>query len=111
MVLKEPALLDAAAELKSGEFSSELLGKVYQQLQTRHLSGLEVSLSVLADLTDEEMSHIAGIVQRRQGPVNEQALADCVRTIRAEHQRSCVSSEADLMALRDQLKQRKGVNR
>ena len=61
------------------------------------------------DLTGEEMSHLVGITQRHQGPVNEGALADCIRTILAEHQASAVATEDDLMALRNQFKERKGM--
>jgi hypothetical protein len=55
------------------------------------------------------MSHIAGILQRQQGPVSEQALLDCVRTIRAEHQSSNVETSDDLLALRERMKERKGI--
>ena len=109
MVLREPALLDQTKGLTAQQFSSQLLGKVYDQLSTRHAQGLEVSLAVLSDFSAEEMSHIAGILQRQQGPVNEQALSDCVRTIQAEHQQASVSSDEDILALRDKLKQRKGI--
>ena len=109
MVLKEPALLEQAKDLKPEAFSSDLLGRVYAQLSSRHAQGLEVSLAVLEDCDAEEMSHVAGIIQRQQGPVNETALADCVRIIRGEHQRSGVSTENDLLALRNQLKERKGI--
>ncbi|MBO5953388.1 MAG: DNA primase [Oscillospiraceae bacterium] len=109
MVLKEPALLDQAKELKPAAFSSALLGKVYGQLKQRHEQGLEVSLAVLEDCTAEEISHVTGVLQRQQGPVNEAALADCIRTIRAEHQLAGVSTEDDLLALRNQLKERKGI--
>ena len=109
LVVKAPALLDQAKGLKAAEFSSPLLGKVYGQLRKRHEEGLEVSLGVLADLTPEEMSHVAGILQRQQGPVNEQALADCIRTIHNEHQIASVSTEDDLMRFRDKMKERKGV--
>ena len=109
MVLREPALLEQAKELKPAAFSSALLGRVYDQLSKRHDQGLDVSLAVLEDCSAEEMSHIAGIVQRQQGPVNDAALADCIRIIRSEHQRSGVSTEDDLLALRNQLKERKGI--
>ena len=109
MVLREPALLEQAKELKPTAFSSALLGRVYDQLSKRHDQGLDVSLAVLEDCSAEEMSHIAGIVQRQQGPVNDAALADCIRIIRSEHQRSGVSTEDDLLALRNQLKERKGI--
>ena len=109
MVLKEPALMAQIKGLRAEEFSCPLLGKVYGQLQSRYGSGLEVSLAVLEDLTHEEMSHVAGLAQRQQGPVNEAALQDCVKTIRAEHQASGISSADDLLALRNKLKESKGT--
>ena len=109
MILKEPALLDATAGLKAGEFSSPLLAKAYEQLLSRHKDGLEVSVAVLAEFNSEEMSHLAGLTQRHTGPVNENALRDCIRTIRAEHQASNVSSDDDLLALRNKLKESKGM--
>jgi DNA primase len=109
MVLKVPALLDQTDKLQKQQFSSPLLGRVYEQLQQRHRQGLEVSVGVLADLTAEEMSHVASIVHRQQGPVNENALNDCVRTILAEHQVSSVTSKDDLLAFQKKLKESKGV--
>ena len=108
-ILRQSALLDETRDLSAEEFSSPLLGKVYRQLQARHEQGLDVSLGVLADLSAEEMSHVTHIYQRQQGPVNEMALRDCVRTIKAEHRAANVSSEDDLMALRERMKERKGI--
>ena len=68
-----------------------------------------MALAVLEDLDQEEMSHMVGVLQRQQGPVNEQAFADCVATICAEHQAASVNSEDDLLALRSRLKERKGI--
>ncbi len=109
MVLKEPALLDQTKDLEGTSFSSPLLGKVYTQLKHRHQQGLEISLAVLEDLDQEEMSHVAGIAQRQQGPVNEQAMKDCVGIICAEHQAAGVTTEDDLLRLRNQFKERKGI--
>ena len=109
LCLRESALLDQTADLKPEMFSSELLSRVYGQLAERHREGLEVSLAGLTDFTAEEMSHIAGILQRQEGPVNEQALADCVRTIQRQHQSGRVETEEDLLALRNRLKERKGI--
>ena len=109
MALKEPALLDQARDLREEEFSSGLLGSVYVQLRRRHDEGLDVSLAVLEELTGDEMSHISGVCTRQEGPVNEQAFADCVRTIHREHQSSRVTTEDDLMALRNKLKESKGI--
>ena len=109
LILKEPALLSQAKDLSQNEFSSPLLGRVYAQLADRYRKGLEVNLAVLEDVTPEEMSHLAGVYQRQEGPVNENALMDCIRTIRGEHQASQVSSDDDLLAFRDKLKDRKGM--
>ncbi|MBQ2854374.1 MAG: DNA primase [Oscillospiraceae bacterium] len=109
MALKAPALLDQAGMLSPGHFSSELLGKIFGQLMRRHIEGNEVSLGVLTDLTPEEMAHAAGIAQRHQGPVNEAAYHDCIRTILNEHGKASVETEADIMALREKMKERKGI--
>ena len=108
-ILRSPAILDEAAQLQGEDFSVPLLGRVFTQLQQRHSTGLEVSLGVLADLTGEEASHLAGIGQRHQGPVNEEAFRDCVRTILAQKQSAGVSTDDDLLALREKLKERKGT--
>ncbi len=109
LIMKEPALLDQTEGLTGGEFSSPMLGRAFDQLAKRHVEGFEVSVSGLSDFTAEEMSHIAGIAQRQQGPVNEQALQDCVRTIRAEHRKSSLSSQEDLLTYQKKLKERKGI--
>ena len=103
-----PAMFAQVGKLDASHFSSPLLGGVFAQLKERFASGLEVSVTVL-DLAPEEMSHITGILQRHQGPVNEAALVDCVRTIEEEYRRTQVSSEDDLLALRNQMKERKGI--
>jgi DNA primase len=109
LILKEPALFAQLKDLKQEEFSSELLGRAYGQLRRRYDQALEVRLSVLEDFSGEEMSHLAGILQRQDGPVNEEALLDCVRTIRAEHQAGKVTSDDDLLAFANDLKNRKGM--
>ena len=108
-VLREPAMLDSLKSLQPEEFSSPLLGKVYRQLSQRYAQGLEVGICVLTDLEPEEVSHITGITQRHTGPVNEQALLDCQRTIQTEHQSTSASTVEDIMAIREKMKQRKGI--
>ena len=109
LCLRASALLDHTAGLKPEMFSSELLGKVFSQLTARHKEGMEASLSVLTDFTCEEMSHIAGILHRQNGPVNEQALQDCIRTIQDEYQSTKVTTDEDLLLRRERMKQRKGI--
>jgi len=108
-ILREPALLDQVAALQAEAFSVPLLGNVYGQLLQRHRQGLDVSVGVLTDLSAEETAHITGILQRQQGPVNELAFRDCVRTILSERQKKQVASNDDLLALRNTLKESKGT--
>ena len=108
-ILREPVLLEQTKQLKQSDFSVELLGRVYGQLRSRYEKGMEVSLGVLADLTAQEMSHVTGVAQRHQGPVNEAALRDCVSTVLSERQKASVSTDGDLLALRDKLKESKGT--
>ena len=109
MAMKEPALLDHCQGLKPECFSVPLLGRVYRQLLDRFSEGSDLSLGNLEGLEPEEMSHMAGILQRRSGPVSEQAFRDCVDTIRQECQTSRIETQDDLMKFREQLKERKGI--
>ena len=109
MVLKEPALFDQTEALTQAHFSAPMLGRAYAQLKDRYRQGLEVSLAVLEDFAPDEMSHIAGLTQRHTGPVNEQALTDCLQIIRNQHQSENVSSDDDLRALQKRLQERKGT--
>ena len=109
MALKEPALLDKTGMLSESQFSSQVLGRVFGQLIRRHTEGHEISIGILTDFTSEEMAHVAGISQRHQGPVSEQAFHDCIRTILDEYGKSNVGSDADIMALRNKMKERKGI--
>ena len=108
-ILREPAMLQECKDLTPQMFSVSLLGNVYGQLSRRFKEGMEVSVAVLEDLSAEEMSHITGILQRQEGPVSQQAITDCIRIIKAEHQSAGVSSEDDLLAYQSRLKERKGI--
>ena len=108
--LREPAMLEFSKNLTGADFSVDLLGRVYDQIVSRYRQGMEVSLAVLGDLTAEEMSHVAGVCQRSQGTVNEKAYKDCVEIVLAQHQCAKISSDDDLLALRNKLKERKGTN-
>ncbi len=107
--MKDPSALDLTRELAPSEFSCPLLGRVYEQIVSRYREGLEVSTAVLSDLTGEESAHIALVIARNAEPINEQALRDCVRTVKYQHGAASVASADDLMRLRDKLKERKGI--
>ena len=106
--LRQPALLDQTQDLTPEMFSVPQLGKAYGQMQQRHRAGLEVSLGGLTDFTQEEASHIAGLLHKQEGPVNEQALRDCVRTIQYESQPAKAATNEDLLARREKMMKNKG---
>lgn len=108
-VMKDPSLLDQIPELTEQDFSVPFLARVFSQQLARHRAGQEVTLTGLTDFTSEEMAHVAGILQRYDSPVNARALRDCARTIQMEHQSGSVTTEDDLMALRNRLQERKGL--
>lgn len=109
LLMKDPALADVTGNLTEADFSVPLLGRVFGQLKSRHEQGLELSLGVLEGLTPEETSHLAGALQRNQGPAREEAARDCVTVIMDENRGTKDGSEESLLALRDRMKQRKGV--
>ena len=108
LALQDPTLTDLAIGLSGSSFSVPLFGKVYDQIVERHLQGMDISLGVLSDLTQEEMSHLAGVTQRQQGAVSQTAFMDCVKIILSASQAKNVTSDDDLMAFRKKLKESKG---
>ena len=108
-ILQEPALFKQCGALRGEQFSVELFGRVYNQLQQRYSQGMEVSLGVLEDLTAVEVSHLAGIFQRQTGPVNEKAFLDCVKLIAEEGRSNREISDDALLAARNKFKESKGA--
>ena len=111
LALQDSSLMDKAKNLTGQAFSVPVLGKVYDQLLGMHQKGMEVTLAAVTDLSAEEMSHVVGICQRREGTVNEEAFSDCVRTILQSSQSGSVSTDDDLLAFRDKLKESKGTRK
>ena len=108
-ILREPALLDQRGSLQGSDFSVAVFGRIFDQLISRYSRGMEVNLAVLEELSEEEMSHVAGLCHKHQGVVNEHAFLDCVRTVQNAGAKK-VTSDDDLMAFRNKLKESKGTN-
>lgn len=110
--LKDPAMMDETENLKPEEFSSPLLGRVFDQLRQQSRQGLAPGIAGLTDFTGEEMAHIAGILQRNPGPVSEQALHDSIQVIRQLHDFKSASTDGTndtLMEFYRKIQESKGI--
>ena len=107
--LTDPAMIEDSEGLKPEEFSSPLLGRVFEQLKQQSSQGLAPSIAGLTDFTGEEMAHIAGILQRNGGPVSEQAMHDSIQVIRQMHEFKSASTDDKLMELQRKLQESKGI--
>ncbi len=108
-LLLEPALSEQTGGLTGAQFSVPVFGKVFDQLAGLYRAGLEVTLAAVTDLTPEEMSHVVGVCQKRQGTVNEAAFSDCVKTVLGLSQAAKVTTDDELLAFRNKLKESKGT--
>ena len=110
LVLLEPQLLDEVDGLNGADFSSPLLGKVYDLLRQRHLDGRGVQLGALAGvLTQEEMSHMARITDKPENiSQGRQALKDYIAVISMERMKGrTASDDALLLAAQEKYKKKK----
>ena len=110
LLLLDDSLFSNISPLTESDFSSPLLGKVYDRLW--HMRPCEQSraLAILGgELTKEEMNHLTAILQKPESMSNAaQALADYIRIIREEANRRQGAGQ-DLLALaRDTYKEKKG---
>ena len=107
--LSDAAMIAETEGLKPEEFSSPLLGRVFEQLQQQSRQGMVPSVAGLTDFTGEEMAHIAGILQRNPGPVSEQAMRDSIQVIRQMHEFKTADTKDTLMELHRKLQESKGI--
>ena len=107
--LSDAAMIAETEGLKPEEFSSPLLGRVFEQLQQQSRQGMVPSVAGLTDFTGEEMAHIAGILQRNPGPVSEQAMRDSIQVIRQMHEFKTADTKDTLMELQRKLRESKGI--
>lgn len=107
--LSDAAMIAETEGLKPEEFSSPLLGRVFEQLQQQSRQGMVPSVAGLTGFTGEEMAHIAGILQRNPGPVSEQAMRDSIQVIRQMHEFKTADTKDTLMELQRKLQESKGI--
>lgn len=99
LCLMDPALIREMEGLYGGEFSSPLLGKVYECLKRRFNEGLSTQLSALtAELEPEEMDHLAHVASQPESASNShRALQDYIALIRGEALRRQGTDQDELL--------------
>ena len=110
LMLLEPGLFRETGSLTAEQFSVPVLGKVYGLLQKRFREGRSTQLAALAgELTPEEMSHLAAILDRPEDLANSQrALRDYISIIQTEALKRTGENQMDpLLAAREKYREKK----
>ena len=104
----DPELMKKAGSLTPEEFTSPFLGKTYRILQKRWEDGRNISVPALsAELEPAEISRLTVILSRPEALENgERALQDYIEKIKTEKLKK--SAEADIMAVREKYREKKG---
>ncbi len=109
LLLLDPGLIAEMGTLQGEEFSSPLLGRVFDFLARRARDGLSTQLSALAgQLDSQEMDHMARVVSKPQSMANsQQAIRDYIAIIRSELLRRQEAGQDDLLRSAQQRYQKK----
>ena len=91
--------------MTGAEFSSPLLGKIFDLLYHRHFEGFAPGLSGLTQhLTGEEMDHLTQVAQEPQDIANgPQAMGDYIDIIRDEGEKRADNGDDQLLAMQRRL--------
>ena len=91
--------------MTGAEFSSPLLGKIFDLLYHRHFEGFAPGLSGLTQhLTGEEMDHLTQVAQEPQDISNgPQAMGDYIDIIRDEGEKRADNGDDQLLAMQRRL--------
>lgn len=108
LLIQDPTLRKMTGGLKSDEFSSPFLSRVYDIVLSRYEEGRTLTLASLAsELSSEEASELTNIMQRPENMAeSEKAMTDYIEKIKTERLKN--SSKDDLLAVRERLKEKKG---
>ena len=109
LMLKDESVFPEEAPLRQEEFSSPLLGRVFDRLWQLRQEGRPLSVAGLSgELSGEEMSHLTGVLQKPEATASAQrALADYIRIIREEAQKRNAQGDP-LLAAQEKYKEKKG---
>jgi len=107
LIYLEPELCSAARELKKEDFSSEFLGRTFEEFMRARESGGDISLDAMAeDFTPDEISCITAILQKPERlSSGDKAMHDYIEIIRSE---KMMQGGADLRAIAEAQRKTKG---
>lgn len=92
----EPGLMQRLTSLSAESFSSPLLGRVFAWIRQRWQDDTSVSVAAMDGIfTPEETAHVARILQKHNGIVNEKAFMDYTKLIAKEAEKR---NSQDIMA-------------
>ena len=99
LLLLDPGLVRDMGDITGGEFSSPLLGKVFDRLRGQAEQGMNTTLGTLAEeLTGEEMDHLAQVASQPESVANSsQSIRDYISIIRGEALRRGSGQGDDLL--------------
>ena len=111
LLFLDGSLARRCESLSSEDFSSPLLGKVYQAQLEAHAQNRSLHLAALAEsCTPEEMSHLTTVLHKPEALANaDRSLSDYIRVIQeAADKRRGVPDADPLLAAMDKFKEKKG---
>ena len=99
LLLLDPGLVERMESITGEEFSSPLLGKVFDSLRERAAGQQPVQLAVLAEeLTSDEMDHMAHVAEQPESVANsDRSIHDYISIIRGEALRRGSQQDDDLL--------------
>ena len=99
LLLLDPGLVRDMGGISGAEFSSPLLGKVFDRLLAQARQGMNTTLATLAEeLTGEEMDHMAQVAAQPESVANsDQSIPDYTSIIRGEALRRGGAQGDDLL--------------
>ena len=110
LLTRDDSLFDQCRQLHSEEFSSPLLGKIYQILWEDYQKGLPLQLNALSGILEpEEMSHLTNLLQKPESMRNSrQALSDYIAAIHSSWRKRNAAGGDPLLAAQEKFQIKKG---
>ncbi len=86
LLLLDPSLISKVGNLSKDDFTSDYLGRAFEEIKNRLIAGSAVSIPLLSEsLSAEEIASLTGIVQKPEAMGSyEQAMGDYINKIKNE---------------------------